>query len=279
MLHSLSIIMCLLGTSDGLDTRFAQVYPLPKVKEAMERTPTQHRAVLLIAGLRMHSFSAAKVHQAQFHDWQSPSSHLVQVLGKNADVFAFAYAQNVPVDVIAQHASLAENIQKLRRMGYEEIILLGHSAGGIVARNFVEENPNSGVTRVVQVCAPNLGSSWAKADVTVRRDQEPFMHSLTKEERLKSCQRRQDRRIPPNVQFLCVVGSTGNLGDGIVSISSQWPEDLQAQGIPAARLSTTHFFAVRSAGSAARIADLTFQFSPRWSAEELTQRRKAILAP
>ena len=279
MFHGFALVICVLGWVEGIDTRFEQVYPPPKMREMMDRTPTQHRAVLLIPGLRVHSFSNTKVHQAMLHDWQATTSHLVQGLGKNADVYAFAYAQNVPVEVIAQHPALAGCIQKLRGMGYDEVILIGHSAGGIVARLFVEDNPNAGVTRVVQVSAPNLGSSWARADLTVRKDQEPFLHSLTKEERLKSLQRRQDKKIPANVQFVCVVGSTGNLGDGFVSIPSQWPEDLQAQGIPAIRLSTNHYSVVRSAVTAARIAGLAVQFSPRLTEEEVALRRKVMAAP
>ena len=247
---------------------FEQVYPVPKSKELVERTPGQQRAVVLIPGLRLHSFSSVKAHQAQFHDWQASTSHLVQALGKNADVFAFAYAQTVPVETIAQHPALANGIQRLRVLGYDEIILIGHSAGGLVVRHFVEDNPNIGVTLVVQVAAPNLGSSWAKADISVRKDQEPFLRSLTKEERTKISQQRQDKKIPSQVQFVCIVGSTGNLGDGLVSIASQWPEDLQNQGVPAIRLGTTHFFVVRSANNAARIATLAIQNHPRWSEEE-----------
>src|SRR5579862_8566724 len=101
MLHSLSIVMCLLGVPDGLDTRFEEVFPLPKVKGQLERTPLKNRAVLLIAGLRIHSFSTTRVHQAMLHDWQAPSSHLVLSLARNADVYAFAYAQSVPVEVVS----------------------------------------------------------------------------------------------------------------------------------------------------------------------------------
>jgi hypothetical protein len=102
---------------------------------------------------------------------------------------------------------------------------------------------------------------------------------LNKEERTKSTEQRRDKKIPANVQFVCVVGSTGALGDGLVSVPSQWPEDLQAQGIPAIRLGTTHYFVVRSAGNAARIASLAVQYHPRWSDEERALRRKSVLAP
>ena len=47
---------------------------------------------------------------------------------------------------------------------------------------------------------------------------------------------RRDRRIPEGVQFACVVGTGTRGGDGLVARESQWPEDLQRQGIPAVAL-------------------------------------------
>ena len=68
---------------------------------------------------------------------------------------------------------------RLRQAGYSEVILLGFSAGGVVARQFVEDNPAAGVTRVIQVCAPNLGSPLAKLKSSVGLAQESFLQSLT----------------------------------------------------------------------------------------------------
>jgi pimeloyl-ACP methyl ester carboxylesterase len=277
MIKPLPLLLLVLAWPGEPDTRFEQVYPAPMRKDHMERSPGQKRAVLLIPGLKLHSFSNLRVHQAALHDWQMPNSHLVLALGKQADVYAFGYAQNLSLEKISQMPSLASNIRKLQFLGYSEIVLVGHSAGGLIARVFVEDNPEAGVTRVIQICTPNLGSSWAKVDLTVRKDQEPFLHSLTKVERLVWAQKRVDRKIPENVEFLCVVGTTGPLGDGLVSPLSQWPEELQNQGIPAIRLSTTHFTVMHLRKTAEKIAELVGQNFPRWNEEERQARKKNIL--
>ena len=49
-------------------------------------------------------------------------------------------------DRIAGSAALADNIRRVRQLGYKEIILLGHSAGGVIVRQFVEDHPDAGVT-------------------------------------------------------------------------------------------------------------------------------------
>ena len=277
MTTALPILLYLLALPDVIETKFEQVHPLPKVKEIAERSPGQTRAVLLVSGLLYHPISKSKVHQALLHDWQKPACHLVAALGKHADVYAFAYSQNVPLESICQHPALANSVQRLKALGYEEIILLGHSAGGVMARMFVEDNPEAGVARVIQVCTPNKGSSWAKTDIRTK-DQEPFLHSLTKEERLKCCQKRADKKIPPNVEFLCVIAEAANLGgDFLVSKSSQWPDDLRKQGIPAVLINTNHFLALRLQKNAEKIAELAVQNHPRWSEEQMVARRKVIL--
>ena len=79
--------------------------------------------------------------------WQKADSPLVKELARNADVFAFAYGQN-PLDTILRHSKLGENIAAIRKLGYSEVILVGHSAGGLIARQFVEDNSQAGVTKV-----------------------------------------------------------------------------------------------------------------------------------
>ena len=51
--------------------------------------------------------------------------------------------------------------------------LVGYSAGALIARYFVEDSPDYGVTKVIQVCAPNGGSGWGKLTAGVRQSQEP----------------------------------------------------------------------------------------------------------
>jgi pimeloyl-ACP methyl ester carboxylesterase len=262
-------------TPEPVETKFHQVYPAPR--DRMERTPGRTRAVLLIHGLGLHPLSKAKVYEPIFHDWQLPGSVLVKTLGKDADVYAYAYSQNTRVETVAQTPALAGAVAKLCFLGYGEIVLLGHSTGGIVARLYVEDHPRGGVTHVIQVCAPNDGSSWAKLNLSVTKEQEPFLRSLTKKERLISSELRDDKRIPAHVDFLCVVGATGANGDGAVSCKSQWSPDLQKQGIPAARLTTTHFTVLRAPKTIEKIAELAREDHPRWSPEKVQSMRKSIV--
>src|SRR5262249_26968801 len=148
------------------------------------------------------------------------------------DVFAFAYTQHTRVENVAQAPALETAVGKLRFLGYEEIVLLGHSTGGVIARLFVEDNPRAGATRVIQVCAPNDGAALAQWNLTVAKEQEAFLGSLTKKQRLLAGELREDKKIPLNVDFLCVVGAAGAAGarsDGVISCKSQWPSDLQKQ--------------------------------------------------
>ena len=269
------LLLTLVGGSEPVETKFRQVQPVPG--EAMERTPGRPRAVLLLHGLRIHPLSNAKVYEAQFHDWQLPGSVLVKALGRDADVFAFAYGQNARLESIAATPALANAVGKLRFLGYTEIILLGHSTGGVVARLFVEDQPHAGVTKVIQVCAPNDGSSWAKLNFSVAKDQEPFLHSLTKKERLLWNGLREDKKIPANIDFLCVVGASGPLGDGMVACKSQWSRDLQKQGIPAARLATTHLTVLRSPKTVEKIVEMLREEHPRWSADKVQALRKGLV--
>jgi pimeloyl-ACP methyl ester carboxylesterase len=269
------LMLALAGALGQVETKFVQVHPLPR--SGMERTPGRTRAILLLHGVGIHPLNKAKVYEPLFHDWQLPGSVLVKALGRDADVFAHAYSQNARVERVAETPALAQAIAKLRFLGYPEIILLGHSTGGVVARLFVEDHPRAGVTRVIQVCAPNDGSSWAKLNLSVARDQDIFLQSLTKKERLLWGELREDKKIPPGVDFLCIVGATGPRGDGIVACKSQWPADLQKQGIPAVRLATTHLTVLRAPRSVERIAELACADHPRWSAEKVELMRKSIV--
>ena len=115
---------------------------------------------MLIHGYKYH-LSSKNVAKPELHSWQNPDSHLVKALAKNADVFDFAYGENVSIDTIIHESKLGAGVNQLRRLGYSDIVLLGHSAGGLIARQFVEDYPNAGVTKVVQVSAPNGGSPLA----------------------------------------------------------------------------------------------------------------------
>jgi pimeloyl-ACP methyl ester carboxylesterase len=267
---------CLIPAAEPVAVQFVQVAPQERPAAEWRRSADQRRAVVLIQGLMPHPFSKANVERADLRDWQKPGSPLVKRLAADGDVYAFGYGQNVAVDSVADHDALWGGLLRLREMGYRDVVLVGYSAGGVIARRVVEDYPDAGVTKVVQVCAPNAGSGWAKVKA-VRHNQRAFLESLTKEERRRVVMSRLDVGIPDDVEFVCVVGTRGLSGDGVVSLRSQWTADLQAQGIPAVTVAADHLSMVRSAAGAAAIAELVRTPQPRWSQARVAAARKAIL--
>jgi pimeloyl-ACP methyl ester carboxylesterase len=257
------------------DSQFVQVAPVACDGSIAMRSPYQERAVVLLHGLYLHPFSKTNVIRATLHSWQKPDSLLVHRLSEEADVYALAYAQTVAADYVPAHADLADHIAHLRDLGYRDIVLIGHSAGGLVARTFVEDCPDSGVTKVIQVCAPNGGSGWAVLQA-VRANQIEFLDSLTKAARQRVAGERAGKTIPAGVEFVCVVGTGTVYGDGLVACHCQWPEDLQRQGVPAIPLATTHWFAIRSHKAVDLLARLVREPQPRWNAEEVAAARRRL---
>ena len=80
------------------ETHFVQVAPVMREADQCERSPDQERAVVLIHGLRPSVFSKAAVLRPDFLDWQGADGALVKKLGKESDVYAFAYGQNVAAE-------------------------------------------------------------------------------------------------------------------------------------------------------------------------------------
>jgi pimeloyl-ACP methyl ester carboxylesterase len=276
MPHVLAALALLAPAAPSLETLFVQVVPPIKAGDPMRRSAGQHRAVILLHGLYIHPFSKTNVARAALHGWQKSDSVFVRRLADEADVFSFAYAQTLPADEVARRSDLADYVAQVRRLGYREVILLGHSAGGLIARVFVEDNPDAGVTKVIQVCTPNGGSGWAMIQA-VRANQLDFLDSLTKAARRRAEKERALRGIPTGVEFVCVVGTGTVNGDGLVHLRCQWPEDLQFQGIPAVALAATHWAAVRTARGAELAARLVRERQPRWDREEVAAARKRLL--
>jgi pimeloyl-ACP methyl ester carboxylesterase len=275
MYTTLSLLCLLFASSETIETQFIQVAPSSAQRQwwnAQQKT----RAVVLIHGLLVHPFSKASVGRAHLHSWQQPDCLLVKRLAQEADVFAFAYAQTVSADDIAECPELAKKLEKLRRDGYREIVLVGHSAGGVIARQFVEDHRDCGVTKVIQVCAPNGGSSWAKWQ-TVRANQIDFLDSLTKPARNRSLWERADKKIPENIEFACIVGTGTVNGDGMVSNRSQYPPDLQRQGVPAYPLNSTHWMLLRSRKGVELVARLVREKQPRWDDKQVEAVRRRLL--
>ncbi len=263
------LLLTLVAAPSQLETKFLQVAPVPGTTSTLERSAGQTRAVVLVHGLRMRDLLTNHLNKADFEGWQQPQSTLVQTLKKDADVFGFAYSENLAVDRIAETTELADSVRRVRELGYPEIILVGHSAGGLIVREFVEDHPNAGVTKVIQVGAPNGGCDLGKGSP------EPFVLSLTKQERQACLQRRADKRIPASVEFVCVVSGIGT--DGIILCGCQWTDDLQQQGIPAVPLHKNHHNAIASQAGAELIARLVREKQPRWNSAQVAEGKRRIL--
>ena len=263
----------------SIETRLTQSWPVPMKDGEMTRTKDCKRAVVLIHGLRLHIGNTDGVSQANTRDWQESGSPMVNALRKKgADVFAFAYSQNVAFVKIVDDKGIHGSIEKLKKMGYSEIVLVGHSAGGLIARYFVEDNPDAGVMKVVQVCTPNAGSALTKLPFGIPQSQRPFVDSFSPQSRENDLRRRPNKKIPKKVEFACVVATVkGFNGDGVVSLESQWPTDLQTQGIPVAFVTADHLKVVSIHEATVRIAEVAIEPQNRWSKAEIKEARDRIL--
>jgi pimeloyl-ACP methyl ester carboxylesterase len=219
--------------------------------------------VVLIHGLLVHPFSKTNVIRPHLHSWQQADCQLVKRLASDSDVFAFSYGQTVMADDVAECPDLARSVRRLREEGYRDIVLVGHSAGGVIARQFVEDHSDCGVTKVIQVCAPNGGSGWATWQ-TVRANQIEFLESLTKPVRQRMLSARADKRIPADVEFACIVATGAVVGDGLVLTRSQYTPDLQRQRIAVYSCNGTHWTVLRSSKGIELVARLVREPQPRW---------------
>lgn len=234
------------------------------------------RAVVLIHGLYLHPLRPAKVSLPDRSPWQESKGELVKALAKDSDVFAFGYAQTVSVDDVALAPGLRDAVARLRKAGYKEVVLVGHSAGGIVARQFVERNPDAGVTKVIAVAAPFTGAEAATLKIGYPKVQKPFVQSLTPEARTAAvCANKC--ALGKDVQFACVVCKLKRAeSDAVVPVSSQWPDDLQRAGVPAVLSQVNHFDAMQNAATVKTIAELVREKITRWSPEETETARKIL---
>ena len=262
----------------SLDTAFIQVAPTGPSLVGVQRSEGKTRAVVLLHGLHLHPFDAQRAARAEIDLWQQAGSGLVRALARDSDVFSFCYGQNVRVEAVARAPALVEGIAHLRQAGYREIVLVGHSAGGLIARQFVEDRPNTGVTKVVQVCAPNSGCEWSYSPIGVSKVQGAFIRSMSPAWRRQAVESRFQQLVPKAVEFVCVVGKWKvGCSDGLVRCLSQWPEDLQLQGIPALLVAGNHIDIMRTPAAIARIAEICRTPQPRWSAAEVEAARHRIL--
>lgn len=236
------------------------------------------RAVLLVPGLWLHPFQNERCLAPEMHDWQRPYSKLVKELSPDFDVYAFSFAQTVPLDAVSLSTGMRNQVAALKQAGYREIILIGHSAGGVIARQFVERFPSTGVTKVIQVAAPNRGSDYATISLGIPKPQLPFVKSLLPEFRKVATIR--SPKLPNDLEFCCVVCQGGNRqSDTIVEFDSQWPEDLQKQGIPAVMVASYHNESVKAEIPVKAIGELAREKLVRWSAEDVATAKKVVFQP
>lgn len=274
LLSTLTILFAVPVTP--VETFYLQVAPAPRAAREVLRSPEQFRAVVLIHGLRVHPFNFKNVTRPVLHEWQKPGSLVVKLLAQNADVYSFAYAQNEAVEVISAGPGLKDCVQRLQKLGYRSIVLVGFSAGGLLARHFVEDNPDCGVTRVIQVCAPNGGSNWAEFRALLPT-QDRFLYSLTREARQVILHERAGKSIPATVEFVCIVGTGVGSGDGLVLSRCQWTEELQRQGVPCYSVDSTHWQVPRIRSGAELIARLVREPVQRWNERQVAEARRHIL--
>jgi hypothetical protein len=262
------------ATVAQIPTAFWQVTPEHK----LDPTPVvvKPRAVLLIHGLVPRPVAPSKARLPEPNSWQLPNSEIVRELKGDFDIYGLSYAQVTPVEWVCHCEGIQQAVKKLNSAGYQDITLIGHSAGGLISRHFVENYPNSGVTKVISVASPHQGSFWANIpQIGLPSSQIPFIKSLAPGYR--SSEKVMKRDFPDSVQFCCVICQLPRLNtDSVVSVDSQWPEDLQKQGIPASVVRLNHFEAVRSSEGAKAIGLLAREKIKRWTPEEVEQARKAL---
>lgn len=271
------VAMPFLSMTD-LTTAVWQVAPLVRAEydgQPVELKKTKDRAAFLVHGLMLHPIRQEKSFKTELHDWQQAKSGLVQNLAVDFDVYAFSYAQTVSVDVVASSPGMRNHVKKLRRAGYKEIVLIGHSAGGLIAREFVERFPDSGVTKVIQVAAPNFGSELATINFGVPKSQSLFVRSLAPTPRTALAL--DSPKLNEKLEFCCVVCKLWGLPhDTLVNLDSQWSKDLQKQGMPATLLAINHFDAMKGPHAVTTISELARERLVRWTPEQVDQGRGVI---
>jgi pimeloyl-ACP methyl ester carboxylesterase len=260
-----------------------QAFPGPWSAKKLQRSEDCELAVVLVHGLDLHHDSSP-AKEARPQKWQGSTSTLVKALSRYGDVFSISYPQTSAVEEIADFPELHSALARIKGFGYTQLVLMGHSAGGLIVRHFVEDRPDTGITRVVQVATPNAGAHLADWGVKLGqfgRDQEPFVKSLGPAHRAAVLKNRHGRLVPAGIDFVTVVCVTaeGGKGDGVVSRQSQWPLDLQEQRIPCVRVHTNHHEVMLNDDSVKVLCALAAEPQPRWSAARVRDMRRELGLP
>lgn len=266
-----------LAPTTGLPVKFWGITPEVAERDLPELKRTHPTAVVLIHGLMPRPLRPDLAESADPHSWQKSSAELVKKLATDADVYGFSYAQTGSVDSVVLAKGFRDGIAALKKAGYTELVLVGHSAGGIVARRFVELFPDAGLTKVITVATPYLGSDWARVpERFLPRTQHQFIRSMLPEFRAAK-EKDWEFLARKNVEFCCVVCKLPRWEDDtVVPLASQWPEQLQKQGIPAVLVPCNHFEAMKCERGVEAISELVRGKVVRWTPKQVEQARAAL---
>lgn len=268
------VVAAFVAPAVELPTELWQVAPERKGVFAINPPRTKDRAVLLIPGLKIHPFRPSYATKPDIRDYQQPNSELVRALARDADVFAFGYAQTVPLDAVAMSPGLRAAVGRLKQAGYTDIVLIGHSAGGVIARVFAEAHPTSGVTKIITVAAPHLGADLASLKVGYPKIQAPFVESLSPAVRTKAA---GSGKLDEAIAAACVVCKVKRIeNDWLVKLPSQWPDDCRRAGVPAVLVQTDHWHAMLAPPSVKVISELAREKLTRWTPEEVEKAQKVL---
>ena len=272
-----AVVMVFASPCANLPTELWSLAPdAPARIEGAVVSRTKDRAVLLIHGLKIHPLRPSLCSRPERHGWQEPTSDLVRTLAPDFDVFAFSYAQTAPLDAVVHAPGLRDSIRKLKKAGYTDIVLVGHSAGGVIARLFAALYPDAGVTKLIAVASPLTGAEAAKVPIGYPRAQAPFIQSLAPGIR-KAAKSEGPPMLDEEVQMACVICKLRGLdSDGLVRLASQWPDDCRSCGIPAVVVSISHWDAMLNPASARVIGELARGKLVRWSNQEVEKAKRVL---
>lgn len=238
---------------------------------------TKTKAVLCIPGLYPHPLRPEKATKPEKHPWFEPKAPLLKALADEFDVYGFGYAQTIAVDGVALSNGLRATIAKLKSARYQEIVLIGHSAGGLIAHQFAELYPDSGVTKVLPVAAPYTGSELAELKLPLPYTQVSYIKSLAPTPRLEALKERL--AFPRSIDICCVMCKVTKLPhDIMVTLDSQWPSEIRQQGIPATLVNANHFEILKSPQGVSTVADLAKSKLVRWGDADIKQAQAIIFS-
>lgn len=260
-----------------LSTALWQIVPHAE-GEVRALNVTRQKAVLCIPGLYPHPIQPSKALAPEKHPWFEPRAPLLAALAPDFDVYALGYAQTLPLDAVASSSGMRSAVARLKRAGYREIVLIGHSAGGIVAHQFAERYPDSGVTKIIPVAAPYLGSDLAEIGFGLPKTQVAYIKSIAPQPRREATALLTP--LPKHIDICCVSCKITYLtNDILVNLESQWPPEVRRHGIPTTLVGVNHFDALKAPQAVEQVTLLAKSRLTRWNEEDVARAEKVLFGP